>query len=170
MELSERIRRAITCGVLDPHCIEPWICDRYRLFPTEELEEYRRYVCALLAPGCFPMVVHCASGKDRTGFAIAVVLLALGVPRDTILEDYMLSNLYRRSLARQLPPGTPAAVLQALSGVRASYLRAAFDALDAAWGTEDAFLSRGLGLDRTARASLQGLLLEPSQMPSSSYF
>lgn len=39
-----------------------------------------------------PLLVHCAAGKDRTGLAIAVLLLALEVPEDTVLEDYLLTN------------------------------------------------------------------------------
>ena len=39
-----------------------------------------------------PLVVHCAAGKDRTGVAIAVLLRALGVPKETVIEDYLLTN------------------------------------------------------------------------------
>ena len=38
------------------------------------------------------LLIHCAAGKDRTGFAAAMILRALGVPAETVLEDYCLSN------------------------------------------------------------------------------
>lgn len=46
-----------------------------------------------IANGKSPLVVHCAAGKDRTGVAVAVLLNALGVPRDTIIDDYLLTNV-----------------------------------------------------------------------------
>lgn len=48
-----------------------------------------------------PVVIHCMSGKDRTGLAIALLLTALGVRRETVLDDYELSNGYRG--ATQMP-------------------------------------------------------------------
>jgi protein-tyrosine phosphatase len=47
---------------------------------------------AAIAEGNVPMVVHCAAGKDRTGVAVAVLLRALGVPEETVVEDYLLTN------------------------------------------------------------------------------
>ena len=44
--------------------------------------------------GSVPLVFHCHSGKDRTGVAAMLILLALRVPRETVLADYMLSNEY----------------------------------------------------------------------------
>ena len=45
-----------------------------------------------------PLLFHCTAGKDRTGFAAAITLRLLGVPEETILEDYLLSNDYTRWL------------------------------------------------------------------------
>jgi protein-tyrosine phosphatase len=39
-----------------------------------------------------PVLLHCTSGKDRTGVAVAVLLCALGVPQDVIVEEYLLSD------------------------------------------------------------------------------
>lgn len=43
-----------------------------------------------------PLVFHCSAGKDRTGFAAYLILKVLGVPDETIMQDYMLSNVYRK--------------------------------------------------------------------------
>ena len=51
----------------------------------------------LLEPGRRPLVFNCTQGKDRTGFGAAMVLSALGVPWETVVEDYLLSNHYRRA-------------------------------------------------------------------------
>lgn len=47
---------------------------------------------AAIAKGDVPLVVHCAAGKDRTGIAVAVLLRSLGVPEQTVIEDYLLTN------------------------------------------------------------------------------
>ena len=45
-----------------------------------------------------PMLFHCTQGKDRTGVAAILIMLALGVDEETILDDYVLTNKYRRKL------------------------------------------------------------------------
>jgi len=47
-----------------------------------------------IAAGDLPVVEHCTAGKDRTGVFSAILLTALGVPRDTVIQDYVLSNQY----------------------------------------------------------------------------
>jgi protein-tyrosine phosphatase len=54
---------------------------------------------------CWPAMrrwcFHCTAGKDRTGFAAALILLALGVPRPVVMQDYLLTNeLLRMDSAR----------------------------------------------------------------------
>ena len=52
-----------------------------------------RVIIELLGePDAFPAVVHCTAGKDRTGVIIALLLDLVGVPRETIVDDYDLSN------------------------------------------------------------------------------
>ena len=45
-----------------------------------------------------PLLFHCTQGKDRTGVAAILIMLALGVDEETILDDYVLTNKYRRKL------------------------------------------------------------------------
>ena len=40
----------------------------------------------------YPILFHCTSGKDRTGVVIAVLLLSLGIEREFIIEEYLLSD------------------------------------------------------------------------------
>lgn len=51
--------------------------------------------------GHVPVLFHCATGKDRTGVAAMILLLLLGVPEQTVLQDYLLSNFYRRDVIRR---------------------------------------------------------------------
>ena len=69
-----------------------------------------------------PLVIHCTAGKDRTGFASALILHALGVPDDIIAEDYLLTNRhYQRDVSSV--SDLPDDVLDAIGSVDASYLR-----------------------------------------------
>ena len=48
----------------------------------------------LAETGALPAVFHCSAGKDRAGIAAALVLLALGVPEETVIADHQLSNTF----------------------------------------------------------------------------
>ena len=132
-------------------------------------DSYRNYVryntpsfCALFAhllEDRAPLVIHCTAGKDRTGFACALILHALGVPDDLIAEDYLLTNrFYRRDPSAS--SDLPEEVRQVLASVEASFLAAAFDAIRADYGDLESYLSDGLGLGAQERARLEARYLE----------
>jgi len=122
-----------------------------------------------------PVILHCMVGKDRTGLAAALVLSALGVARERVFEDYLLTNEAVDLEARLvqgsggglglagsshylqlLPPEVRAAVLEA----HADYLQASFASIEGEFGSVDAFLEAALGVDTPTRAALAGWLLE----------
>ncbi|TVO63572.1 tyrosine-protein phosphatase [Denitromonas ohlonensis] len=133
----------------------------YRRFPTEHASNFSGMFDALLAPGALPALIHCTSGKDRTGFAIALVLSALGVSRELIRADYLRSNMAPRNLAFMVPGGVPPSTLEALMKVRADYLEASFATIEAHWLSVDTFLEQAIGLDRQRRIRLRTQVLEP---------
>lgn len=67
----------------------------YRAIVTERTAEHSRILHAL-AEDSVPALMHCAAGKDRAGLSIAVTLLALGVEREAVVEDYLKSNAAHR--------------------------------------------------------------------------
>jgi protein-tyrosine phosphatase len=98
-----------------------------------------------------PAVLHCTAGKDRTGFAAALVLAALGVPRDAIVDDYLESNArlaHRHATILEDARGRVDDVepLRALLQVRREYLEAGLDAIEHDHGSLDAYLRGPLGL------------------------
>ncbi|BAJ30321.1 MULTISPECIES: tyrosine-protein phosphatase [Kitasatospora] len=110
------------------------------------------------AGGRGAVLFHCTAGKDRTGWGAAALLTALGVPAETVRADYLASNTYRAqanaAVLAQLPPAYQA-LYRPLLDVRPEYLAAGFDEVAARYGTFDAYLGRGLGVDaRELRRSL----------------
>lgn len=109
-----------------------------------------------------PVVYHCSAGKDRTGWATAVLLTALGVSRQTVTADYLASNGYlvekNRAMFAAMPPGM-AAKLEPVFTVRQADLDAAFDQVSLHYGAFDNYLRKALGLDPAALARLRERLL-----------
>ncbi len=110
-----------------------------------------------------PVLFHCTAGKDRTGIGAAFILLALGVPEATVIEDYFLSNRYRESANRRILQGAAQsvadpAVLEGIRGlleVRACYIRTTLDTIEERYGGFDAFLAQELKVSPDERAILQ---------------
>ena len=106
-----------------------------------------------------PLVIHCTAGKDRTGFACALILHTFGVPADIISEDYLLTNrFYRRDPASG--SDLPEEIKQVLGSVQALFLAAAFEAIDADYGDLETYLRDGLGLGKAERAHLEARYLQ----------
>lgn len=105
-----------------------------------------------------PLLFHCSAGKDRTGFAAALVLAALDVPWDSIVEDYLATNRLWRSdpeLARDLPP----VVADKLLSVHVELLENAFAAIRRESGAMDRYFETVLGLTPARRERLRMLLV-----------
>ena len=129
------------------------------------LVAYRRLFSTLLEPGTLPALFHCATGKDRTGWATAALFMLLGVPDEDVRAEYLLTNDH---LLPALKPvfdmfaamGGDPELLRPLLGVDASYLDAAIDEMRARYGTVESYFADGLQLDAAAQAQLRALLLE----------
>jgi len=115
----------------------------------------------LADPKSLPAVFHCTAGKDRTGWAEAVFLSIMGVPRATILQDYLLSNDYLKAkndkMLAMLKGKIDPSLIQPLMEVRPDYLQAGFDAADKEYGSMDLYIRNGLGL---SDATIQALRAE----------
>ncbi len=132
--------------------------ETYRDFVNNNADTYGRFLKHLLEQPT-PQVFHCTAGKDRTGFAAALLLSALGVQRDTIEHDYLLTNqLYRRDPSLE-GKGHPH-VMKVLWQVQPEFLQAAFEAVDTQHGGMRDYLHGAIGLTPQEVAELQRLLLE----------
>ncbi|MEV8593865.1 tyrosine-protein phosphatase [Streptomyces sp. NPDC052012] len=120
-----------------------------------------------LAEDSVPALMHCAAGKDRAGLSVAVTLLALGVERDAIFEDYLKSNAKHRRYKVRRSSDAPAAyspevmeLLSPLFDARAEYLSAALETIEETWGDVDTYLETALGLTPEHRERLRERLLD----------
>ena len=135
---------------------------------SEFREVYARFLHDLADSANLPTLFHCTAGKDRTGFAAALVLLALDVPRDTAMHDYLLTNDLTRAKTHRtlrmirvmsLFRANPDDLLPLFEALE-SYLGAAFAAIDEAPGSTEAYLRNALGVDGALRERLRANLLE----------
>ncbi len=132
------------------------------------LEHYRRFFEILLKHEDGALLYHCTMGKDRVGTATALLLTALGVPREGIVADYMITR-------ERCAPGTQRllnncrkftddeAVLEfvyRLDTVQEDFIAATFETIDEVHGGMDRFLRDKMGLDAAAIERLKLLYLE----------
>jgi protein-tyrosine phosphatase len=140
-----------------------YLVNYYRAAPFEErhIDLFSRYFLAL-ADVDGAVLVHCAAGKDRTGILVALTHHVAGVHPDTAVEDYLLTNQPERLAARMpiiakamedIAGRAPSeAVTQIALGVEADYLRTAFEAIEARYGSLDGYLEQVLGVGAEQRA------------------
>lgn len=132
--------------------------DTYRGFVADDAMQLAEFFDQLLADDA-PLVFHCTAGKDRTGYAAALLLLALGVPRDAVMRDYLLTQqLYRMPPAPFDDPVTRA-THEVIWGVRPEYLQAALADIDGSPGGLAGYLQQRLKLGGAALERLRALYL-----------
>jgi protein-tyrosine phosphatase len=126
-----------------------------------------------IAAGDLPVVEHCTSGKDRTGVFSAILLTALGVPREVVIQDYLLTNRYmlapdsiesttadlQKIFGLAEPPQT--AVVKTIMTARRETLEATFDSITKTYGSFDNYLRDGVKLADSELAIIRHRLLEP---------
>jgi protein-tyrosine phosphatase len=161
-----------TSGVPDMEAV-------YRGFP-ELLAPQVRVLFASLLRNEGPVVYNCSAGQDRTGFASALILRALGVPVETVMEDYHLSTTYRRpqyempKLTPELIASNPGAAMYAQyqkdpkyltpqplkDSSGRGYLTFSLEEIDRRWGSVAAYLQAEAGVGPAELARLKALYLE----------
>ena len=165
-EMSQEIRDRIKTNQFDGFSPHVLITKAYRQFPTEFTPAYKSFIHTVLDASGAPVVWHCTAGKDRTGYAAAILLRLLGVDQKTIFEDYLLSDQYvkklnKRMLAVILARGLKAyRMIKPLYGVQLDWLKAAFTKIDQEWGSFEIYIKDGLDLSSSDVAQMRNVLLE----------
>jgi protein-tyrosine phosphatase len=141
-------------------------------FAIKDAEQYGKILHRIVA-GDLPAVEHCTSGKDRTGVFSAILLTALGIPRDVVVQDYLLTEHYllaldsfestRAQLQKIFGLAEPLddASVKAIVAVNPQTLEATFDNINKTYGSFDAYLLDAVKLPDADRTILRQRLLEP---------
>jgi protein-tyrosine phosphatase len=124
---------------------------------------YHKIFNILLDRRNYPIVIHCSSGEGRTGIVSALILSALDVSDDDIMDDYCLSNKYFNiarfsKFAYDLPDEYQEAITTIFSA-KNDFLNAAFEQMERLYGDSDAYLEKGVGLNKSSIKKLRSLLL-----------
>ena len=144
-----------------PGRLEPWnpdellrekggqafMTDIYRslILDDNSIDVYRDFFLRVQNADHLPLLFHCSAGKDRTGLAAAFILFALGVDAQTIMTDYLASNIclagkYDREMARR-PERAP------IFFVYPDYLHAAVAAMEEKSGSVERYVTQVLGVN-----------------------
>ena len=115
-----------------------------------------------------PVLFHCTAGKDRTGIAAMIILMALGVPEETIVADFALTNEYRQGVIDAKLAKHPLArrfkivrfAVHAVEGVHESFGARVIDEICQEYGTIDVYLEKEFGLAGERLAAFRDKYLE----------
>ncbi len=134
---------------------------------TRFIPQIRQFIYELYSTNGHPALFHCAAGKDRTGFAAAVVLRMLGVSPEIAMNDYLLSNQYYLSafswkifILRLMKGKRFSEVVKGFLEVHPAYLSAAFKTIDHEFGSFENYVRSGLDLTEKDVENLRSIYLE----------
>jgi protein-tyrosine phosphatase len=132
----------------------------YREYVSENSETIKKIITEILESDQ-PVLYHCTAGKDRTGIITALILTILRFDKDTIYNDYLLSNNFRKDLVEKrlnlannlhfIYPKIDMKVLEKLSWIESDYLDAAFDEINKKYGSTDVYIQQVLGISNDKR-------------------
>jgi len=134
--------------------------DFYKDYVTENPEVIKKIITEILESDQ-PILYHCTAGKDRTGITTALILTILKFDKETIYNDYLLSNNFRKKLILKrlnlannlhfIYPKMDLKVLEKLSWIESNYLDAAFDEIDKKYGSMDFYIQNVLQISEDKR-------------------
>ena len=139
----------------------------YRSFVTlpSAQASYRHMYSQIARPESRPALFHCTTGKDRTGWGAAALLTWLGVSEQDVMTDYLRTNELLRPTLQPVfdqfaAGGGDTEILEAILGVRQTYLAAAFDEMHTRFDTVESYFADGLGLSVDLQQALRSALLD----------
>lgn len=156
----DQAKKLVLTGKVNGKDADRRMLDFYKEYVTENPEIIREIITEILESDQ-PVLYHCTAGKDRTGIITALILTILKFDKETIYNDYLLSNNYREKLVdRRLSfatnlhfiyPKMDITVIEKLSWVETAYLDAAFNEINKKYGSTDAYIQQVLKINENKR-------------------
>jgi protein-tyrosine phosphatase len=156
----QQARKLVLHGEVTRIDAENRMLDFYKTYAVERPEVIRDIVHRVLEADA-PLLYHCTAGKDRTGIITALVLKVLKFDDGTIYNDYLNSNNLRKDIvykrlklakkAHIIYPKLDVGVLEKLSWIESSYLKATFDVIEQQYGSVDNYIHEVLQIDEAQR-------------------
>ena len=145
------------------HMTLPDMAYAYRQLVRRDIKDsWSKILNILLDNNSGPVLFHCSAGKDRTGVLSAVILTALGIDKETIYQDYLLTNekpLYYKKMALEMDEESREIFLDYFQAKK-EYLDAAFDEINKIYGSFDNFLLETCLIDNNKLAILKDKYLK----------
>ena len=140
----ENLVKQLKQGISNP---KEFMCNIYEDFVLDKTcqTQYKKFFDIIQHKNRTPILFHCTAGKDRTGFATAMILAALKVDFETILDDYMDSNFYLEQKYAHILKINPD--YKYLIEVYPEYLEKSFEVIKRNFGTIENYLTDILGID-----------------------
>ena len=162
------LREKIRSGDIEGEDFGELLVRANRMFATRFADRYAAMFARITRPENLPALVHCTAGKDRAGFASALILRVLGVPVETIYEDFLLTNHYAaEKIERTILQARVFSFFQIdgerlrpLLGVERRYLEAALDTIDEEYGSFETYRRSVLGLDDATLRGFRTIALD----------
>lgn len=151
-------------GKLKESDAQALMCSAYRSFVTGHSKQYAEFLDTLLDESNYPLLVHCTAGKDRTGYASALLLLLLGVQWDDVLNNYLLTNDYLKDYISRIDVSSvPEAAKKAFAVLMMAdekYLGTAFSVIGKNYEEVCSYAATVLNFDKEKQEKLKSILLE----------
>ena len=147
--------------------VKSFLVDANKEFVTSYTDVYENFLRGLIDEDA-PTLFHCTAGKDRAGFAAAITLIALGVSKETVIEDYMKTNTFTQERIEEILDQielmslyqTDAEILRPLVGVERVYIETAFKTAEEKYGSLENFIRVGLNISDGDIQKLRNKFLE----------
>ena len=147
--------------------VKSFLIDANKEFITDYKSVYSKFIKDLINSDG-PTLFHCTAGKDRAGFAAAITLIALGVPKEVVINDYMKTNAFTADriddMLNQIKLMSlfqaDVEILRPLLGVEQEYIEMAFKTAEETYGSLENYIREGLEISDEEIIELRALLLE----------
>ena len=147
--------------------VKSFLIDANKEFITDYKSVYSKFIKDLISSDG-PTLFHCTAGKDRAGFAAAITLIALGVPKEVVINDYMKTNAFTADRIDDMLDQiklmslfqADVEILRPLLGVEQEYIEMAFKTAEETYGSLENYIREGLEISDEEIIELRSLLLE----------